>query len=152
MVSAGLQWRRHRARFLGWHEYRTPRALLRNVASSGWGEEGFTHTLRTRVADWILWKLAVGEAIFRCVFGRSDDTSSCDWWLKVGHRLKAIVCLLAGWHWKESESEWFFRDSFEITAWGWRKVSYEYDEWDNDRLEVGYGWRNWRVQLTVHEL
>lgn len=138
-------------RFFRWLEYRTPRALLRNVAYSGWGEEGFTPTLATNCADWLLWKLLVAEAIARCVFGRSDDTAPCPWWLKLGHRAKAIVCLLLGWHWKPSENEHFFRDTFQITIWGWRKVSWEYDEWDHDELEVGWGWRNWRVELRVHE-
>jgi hypothetical protein len=150
-MSALLPYRlRWRLRWL-WEHY-TPRAMLRNWAYEGWGEDGFTATRRTRFADWVLWKLAIAEVILRCVvsWGRHDRADFA-WWRLAALRAKAIVCLVLGWHWRESEGRFCFLDGVEVLGWNERRTSWEYEEYDWDRLEVGHWGGPWLVSVEIHE-
>lgn len=131
---------------------------IRNLADSiyfedldPWGREDHEPRPAFRFLSRIAWKIDVLKVILRVLFtGRADDCSAFPWWEMMLYRAKATVCLLLGLH----DSRWSERrghvsDSFTLLEWNWRRCSYEYDEYDCDTLEVGYGFRNWYVELNV---
>jgi hypothetical protein len=107
----------------------------------------------------VLWRLmhwrATATTIARIVYLKSDfgigyeDGLAKRLAVTIFYRIKAIVCLLLGLHSRKD----YDLELDTLIEWNWRKVSYEYDEWEPDRLDVGYGFfRNWRVHLCVREL
>lgn len=166
-----MSWKRHswetRRQWLRRLTLRTARAPLRLLArlnpvpvlqgwsAARWGHEDYEPTALTSFADWCLWKLAVAEAILRCFvcWGQGFGADDFSPWVVAPLRLKAVVCLLLGWHWQGSESEpHWLPDSETILSWNWRKVGYYEQEWEDDRLDVALGWRDWRVTLHVQGL
>lgn len=134
------------------HFLPNPIEVLRQWEWDGWDQDGWHQTWRSRVGTWCMWKVRIAGAIFRSAFQKTAD--SYPFWIRVVLRLKAVVCLLLGRHCREGEH----LHCATLVEFNWRKVSWEYDEWDCDRVEVGWGlttfddrvWRNWRVHVEFH--
>jgi hypothetical protein len=133
----------------------SPVAVLQHWSASRWMHEDYAPTRLTSFADWCLWKLAVGGTILRCFFCWGEGSGADDfshWWTPAALRLKAIVCLLLGRHWRCSEREHWLPNSETVLTWNWRRSGYYEVEYDSDRLDVANGWRDWRVTLDVQDL
>jgi hypothetical protein len=116
------------------------------------GDASWRPTRKAKFATFVMERVRTFGAIIRCLFWpRADDTSCSPLWMHALHRAKAIVCLLFGWRGSYFMDGKFY-DTFAITEWNWRQVSYEYDEWEPDSLSVGWGWRNWFVDLDSRGL
>ena len=127
-----------------------PIQALQNWSYSGWEESGFVPNWRTRVADAVLWKFYVGKAIVLCLVGTiDDDLAELPWWQWAPYRAKAVICLMLGRHW---QGDGYFFDSRRVDSWNGELVGYYEPEWEDSHVEVGEGWKNWRVNLHVREL
>jgi hypothetical protein len=106
-------------------------------------------TRRARFACFVMSRVRVAGAILRCLFWpKADDTQCCPLWMHALHRAKAIVCLLLGW--RNRETRWRdgrYIDMFDVVEWNGRTEGYYEPEFETDSLSVGWGWRNWFVEL-----
>jgi len=107
----------------------------------------FKVTWRVRVGDAVIWKWDVLMALGFAAFSRSSEELWClPWWQRPLYRLKAIICLLSGLHWKSERYAW---PRLEIAWWDGALVGYCEPEWESSTLHVGEGWRNWWVELDL---
>lgn len=131
----------------------SPITALERWSYSGWEASGFTANWRTRTADYVLWKYHVGVTILRCLAQPTSESLRADygipWWQAPLYRAKAIVCLLAGRHWRGAHYEF---EGAELLWWNGEMVGYYEPEWEQSSLEVGMGLGNWRVLVHLREL
>jgi hypothetical protein len=114
------------------------------------GSISFHATFRSRVGTRIMHRVRVAFAIWHCLGGEADEDLTWRRSLLVQalYRAKAAICLLLGRHFRGEGYEF---DGLRVVWWNGAMVGYYEPEWTDDNVEVGLGWRNWRVILHCAE-
>lgn len=130
---------------LRWFERISPFRVLQDWAWDGWDQNGWHPTWRTRIAFPVIGVTQRLGAVGRCLFLSTKNSELEEYQLhaQVAYRVKAIICLVLGIWARDDERI----HTIEVAWWNERRTSYEYEEYDSDRVSVGTGWRNWFVEL-----
>jgi len=137
-----LRWRLHRALAA-----LNPIQVFRDWQYDGYGYDGVKETWRSRVGFAVVRKWNVVKAIVLALCQPAFDDLACmPWWQRLLYRLKTVICLVVGRHWPGAHYEF---ECVTVAWWDGEMVGYYEPEWEDSHVNVGYGWRNWFVELDV---